>query len=390
MRAVETRSGLGLVLALAMALAMALVGCTPTRVVTRTAPTKPAVVTMDEARFDKTTTGEVVLVDPTTILEAANQLYTDGKYAESIAMYQRVLDEFPGSSKATAAIYNQGLALEKVSRIDEALANYQRLPDDLDALYRSGALLIQLLRFDDASAHYEKILARPTLSLSDRVQAYAERGRALLTKKDYEGAERVLRAGVFYYRDHKLEERLESDFFLGQASYHLAQVSHEQFRLMPIRLPDSVMQNDLELKARMLLLAQRRYVDTMAVNHVEWAVAAGFQIGALYREMYDAFLNAPVPSEAKGELREVYVDQLKKKVRPLLEKAVNIFEKNVLMAERAGVRSDWQARSVAQLDELRALLLPGPPAEQRASPPTPVAPQKSTPKEEPTTTRGSL
>lgn len=341
-------------------------------------PTGPVVVEMEPARFEKSTTGDVTLVDAATLLDRANQQFTAGEYPGAIATFQRLLDEFPDSKLKTAAIYNQGLALEKVNQLDQALANYRRLPDDLDALYRAGSLLLSQSRFDEAAAQYGKIATRTDLTLSDRIQAASEHGRALLGKRDLDGAERVLRAGMTYYKDHKLEERLDSDYFLAQLAYQLGDISHQQFRLLPIRLPESQMKQDLELKAQMLLLAQKRYLEAMQVNHVEWAVQSGYQIGAMYREMYDAFLAAPIPPDAKGELREVYVDQLKKKIQPLLQKAIGIFERNVLMAERVGVRSDWQQRSVAQLDELRALMLPGAPAaETTAPPPPPVAPPTS-------------
>lgn len=347
-------------------------------------PAGPTVVEMEPARFEKSATGDVTLVDAATLLERANQQFTAGDYSAAIATFQRLLDEFPDSKLKTAAIYNQGLALEKVNQLDQALANYRRLHDDLDALYRAGSLLLSQSRFDEAAAQYAKIATRTDLSLSDRVQAASEHGRALLGKRDLDGAERVLRAAMTYYKDHKLEERLDSDYFLAQLAYQLGDISHQQFKLLPIRLPESQMKQDLELKAQMLLLAQKRYLEAMQVNHVEWAVQSGYQIGAMYREMYDAFLAAPIPPDAKGELREVYVDQLKKKIQPLLQKAIGIFERNVLMAERVGVKSDWQQRSVAQLDELRALMLPGAPAaETTAPPPPPVAPPSTTLRSDP-------
>ena len=373
MRAVETRSSL-LVATLA-------VGCATQGAIL--SPKVPAVVQMEPVRFEKTEAGEIVLVDAESFFKLANQQFSDGKYSDAIATFDKLLEAFSESKLKAPALYNQGLAHEKVNQIDQALACYRKLPDDLDALYRMGMLLLKQSRFDEAAAHYERLLTRSDLTLSDHVQAAAEQGRALFAKHDYQGAERVLRAAMSHYKDHKLEERLDNDYFLAQAAYLLGEISHAQFRLLPIRLPASQMKQDLELKAQMLLLAQRRYLDAMAVNHVEWAVAAGHQLGAMYREMYEAFISAPVPPEAKGELREIYIDELKKKIEPLLQKAVGIFERNVLMAERIGVKSDWQQRSVAQLSELRALLMPGAPAIQTSSaPPNPIAPDKSEPKTE--------
>src|SRR6202008_4359900 len=105
---------------------------------------------------------------------------------------------------------------------------------------------------------------------------------------------------------------------------------------------------DLEAKARMLLVAQSRFLDAMRVDNVEWATAAGFQIGTLYREFYDDLVGAPVPAQLQGEAREVYLDEVKRQVHTLLQRAISIHEKNLLMAERLGEQNDWVRRSNEQ------------------------------------------
>ena len=132
-------------------------------------------------------------------------------------------------------------------------------------------------------------------------------------------------------------------------------------------------------KGNELLLSQKRYVDAMRVKHPEWATAAAFRIGALYREFYDDLVGAPVPDTLTGEAREVYLDAVKKKVRNLLVKAVSFHEKNVLMAERTGEKNDWVRRSTVEIDELKRLLEPGIPAVPRpvdpaVEPPRPLPP----------------
>lgn len=370
MRAVET-----------ITLCAFLAGCAPTATTVKTAPPKETHVEMEPVRFQAASSGEVQLVDPQAVLDRGSRLYTDGKYEDALAAFVELQHDFPESKLRVAAAYNQALTLEKLGRLDDALGVYAGLIDDLDAQYRHATLLLDHGRLKDADAAWQKLLGRTDLSLSDRIQAMAQRGATLLKQNDMDSAEKLLRSAMTLYKEHKLEERLDNDYFLAFAAYQLAEISHAQFRLLPIRLPEARMKDDLELKAQMLLLAQRRYLDCMQVNHVEWAVAAGFQIGAMYREMYDAFLNAPIPPDAKGELREVYVDQLKKKVRPLLEKAVGIFERNLTMVERAGWKKteggvDWKERSQAELAALQALLMPGAPA---APPTTPAPPTPDRP-----------
>ena len=81
------------------------------------------------------------------------------------------------------------------------------------------------------------------------------------------------------------------------------------------------MSADLDEKARMLLASQRQYIDTIKLGNPGWASASGFQIGSLYEELYDSFIHAPVPPELLGsdarEKREVYYDEIRKKIRDL-------------------------------------------------------------------------
>src|SRR5262249_52376319 len=140
-------------------------------------------------------------------------------------------------------------------------------------------------------------------------------------------------------------ERLDTDFFVAMGAYYFGRIAHEQYRLLPVRLPEKQMAEDLENKARLLLMAQARYLDAMRVNNLDWATAAGYQIGSLYHELYDDLVNAPVPPRLDSEGRDVYLEQVRERVKTLLQKAVAIHEKNLLMAERNGVNNEWVKRS---------------------------------------------
>src|SRR4030095_4881891 len=140
--------------------------------------------------------------------------------------------------------------------------------------------------------------------------------------------------------------------------YNLAQITHERFRRSPIRLPEAQMDRDLEEKAALLLKAQRSYIDTIKYGNPGWASAAGFQVGSLYEELYDAFVAAPVPAELDKEAREVYVEELHKKIRILLEKSLRWYRENLLMVERLGVRTDWAEKTKLAYAKLVKLLDP--------------------------------
>jgi tetratricopeptide (TPR) repeat protein len=346
----------------AVIVAVALAGCAH-------APAKRAQsVEMEPMVFQAHPSGQVEMVDAASIFERAGAAYRDQKFAEATQLFDRVVTDYPDSRYVVPSLYNAGLALEAQHDIDAAIARYKRITiehrsetnDVLDAWYRMGLVFSDAKNYAAAADIYAQILTRKDLTLPDRVEAMARRGVAQFAQKDWIASERTFRETLAWYRAHENEERLDNDFFLAQAAYYLGEVAHEQYRSLPVRLPEKQLAKDLEAKARLLLVAQSRFIDAMKVNHVEWATAAGFQIGELYREFYDDIVSAPVPPELKGEARDVYRDEVKKQVKTLLQKAISIHEKNVLMAERLGEDNQWVHRSNQQMEQLRKLLLPGP------------------------------
>jgi hypothetical protein len=112
---------------------------------------------------------------------------------------------------------------------------------------------------------------------------------------DLDTAEKTFHAAMAYKQKIENEERLSTDFFLAFSQYHLGQIFHLRFRAAKLRLPEAQLDRDLEEKAHLLLTAQRAYIDTIKFGNPAWASAAGFQVGSLYEELYDAFMNVPFP-----------------------------------------------------------------------------------------------
>ena len=339
---------------------------------------------MEPMVFQARSGGAVEMVDAASLFERAGAAYGEKELDVALATFDRIVREYPDSRYVVPALYNAGLCLEGQGDLTGAAARYKQITvehadahDALDASFRLGFVYSEAHNFAAAGDTYAQILTRKDLTLGDRLEAMARRGVAQFSQKDVIAAERSFREELAYYHAHQSEERLDSDFFLGMSAYYLGECAHEQYRALPVRLPEKQLTRDLEAKARLLLVAQSRFIDAMRVNNPEWATAAGFQIGSLYREFYDDLVGAPVPPALKGEARDVYLDEVKKQVRTLLQKAISIHEKNILMAERVGEKNDWVRRSNEQMEQLKKLLVPGPvaPAEPDSATP-PAAPQK--------------
>lgn len=302
--------------------------------------------------------------DAGSLFEQGSAALRAGRHAEAAALFERLLREFPDSRQRVPSLYNAGLAYESLKRYDEAAARYQHIVDEkpagkdgLDALFRLGSCLAELKRWPESLQVFDKVLGRPDLDPSDRVEALARKGLAQTEMNDLGPAERTFQDVLARFAAQKERERLGTDFFLGLARFYLGRIQHRIFQGMPLRLPQRQLEEDLEAKAKVFLLAQARYIETIRVQDPVWASAAGFQIGALYKEMFDTLLNSPLPPELdSADKREVYFDVLKEKLRGLLERAKRIHEKNIHMAERVGIDNDWVRRSGDQLAELEQLL----------------------------------
>jgi tetratricopeptide (TPR) repeat protein len=335
--------------------------------------------------------------DAAELFEQGGAALSEKRYDDAIQAYDRLLKEFGDSRYIKAALYNCGLAYQGKKDWQGAIARFKALtdqyaatPDAKDAQFQIGASYAELENWPTSAEVFAQILQRKDLTADDKIEALGRRGFAQFKLKDLDTAERTFKSALAYFHQIEVEERLQTDFYLGLCEYHLGEIPHERFRAIPLRLPEKQMGIDLDEKARLLLFAQRQYIDTIKLGNPQWASASGFQIASLYEEFYDAFVHAPVPPELLGsandEKRQVYFEELRKKIRVLLEKSLQVHEQNLLMMERLGVQNEWRDKSKLAFAKLQRLLdptaaveiPPGPasaaPPASPAGPPLPAAP----------------
>lgn len=334
--------------------------------------------------------------DITELFEQAGAALSAKRYDDAARGYDRLLKEFPDTRFTKAALYNGGLAYQGKKDWQTAIAHFQRLEseyrgtsDAKDALFQMGASYAEMGNWPTSATMFAEILERKDLTADDKIEAFARRGFAQFELKDLDTAERTFQSAIYYFHSIEHDERLETDFYLGLVKYHLGQIPHERFRATPLRLPVKQMAVDMEDKARLLLAAQRLYIDTIKLGNPQWASASGYQIGSLYEEFYDAFIHAPIPAELQGdgnqEKREVYYEELRKRIRILLEKSLRTHEQNLLMLERLGVQNEWRDKSKLSFAKLQRLLDPSykfefaDPAAAGTETPSPPPPPAPTP-----------
>lgn len=324
----------------------------------------------------------IEVLDATGLFEAGGRHLSAKQHREALRHYDRLLVHYPKTRFSAPALYNAGLAHEALYEYDKAAARYRALiaafgktRDAVDASFRLGGCLAELHRWKESARVFATLSQRKGLSAGDRIEAFARKGLAEFRQHDHDAARKTLVAAVAYARKVDGVERLDNDFFLAMSYYYLAAIPHVHFRLSKVDRGKK-MGKTLDAKAKLLLVSQRRYIETIRVKNPYWATAAGFQIGSLYKEFYNTLMTA-LPdfkkaarknakkarisvAKAEKQLVRVYVEELHKKVKPLLKKAIRVFEKNVVMGTRVGIRSQWLAKSRHQIRELKRLLLAKP------------------------------
>jgi tetratricopeptide (TPR) repeat protein len=290
---------------------------------------------------------EVEAYDARDLFEQAGAALDGQSWDQALALYDRLLVEFPSSSLAVPALFNAGLAHEGKGDWDGAIARYERVArsskrsqDRLDAAIRVAAVLAEQGKWGPSAAALDSVLKDPGATAEDRREALARKGYALVEEKSYAAAETALTAaaGLGAKGDR-------ADYFTAMARFYLAEIPRRQAAAIALRLPDAQLRADLEAKSKLVLLAKERYEAAVELGNVTWATAAANAMATMHEDMWRALIGAPVPSQLKPDEVAVYVAEVRKLARPYLDRALDIHSKNVQLAQRYRTESPWSEAS---------------------------------------------
>lgn len=333
---------------------------------TEDAPATVPTIDLEPMRIEVGRSGEgeqIEIYDARELFDRASIAFDAGGFDLAIELYGRLVSEFPDSQLVAPALYNWGLALEGKGQLDQAIDQFRQAASagkgtrhELDALIRIGAVLADKGRFAEAEAQYQALLGKGGLAASDRVELLARRGYALVEAKRYAEAEQSLSAAIAEFQSASRQAPLETDFYVAMAHYYLAEVPRRQFEAQPLRLPDSQLQQDLESKAKLALLAKQRFEETVVLVNVYWATAAIYQMGSIQKEMWRALTSAPVPTNLDAPAQKVYAEEVRKLARPHLDRALEVHAKNLEVESRYRTETDWSKKSREEIAAIARLV----------------------------------
>ncbi|HVP67292.1 MAG TPA: hypothetical protein VMT17_08520 [Anaeromyxobacteraceae bacterium] len=314
----------------------------------------------------------------------AQAAFAAGDYRRAAAAFGRVADLHPASSRRAAALFDAGLSHERLAEWRDALRRFEQFdagyagPDADEAAFHAAAALWRLAELASARAALERLAARGDLSDANRIRAFTELGVVQIDLADLDAAEQSLRRAVSLWTDARDRERLDP-YHPAQAHYYLGEVARRRFRavaLDPSREADSALEAALERKSEFLLAAQGYYLRAIRVGDPDWAVASGYRIGELYDELHAQMTAAPLPPGLPDEEAKVYREELARKVRVLLVKAITVYEQTLQAARQGGVDNRFVEEAQRAVERMKRSLVEADalPGDAGAAAPAPAAP----------------
>lgn len=349
------------------ALGLAVTGCKTTGSAAR-ADNGQGTPPKQEIQFDPVTvTADLELdkLNDEELFAGGTSAFAANDFKQAARYFGRLADFYPDSKHRRAALYNAGLAHQRLKEWEEAEHRFSELADAkqgtgdaLDAAFRVAETQYQLERYDEAAALLTVIAQRADLPLNKRVEAQVQQGICQLEAGRSEEAEKTLRKAISTYEGLADKDEVD-DYFPAQAHFFIGEIyrlHYDEVKLDPAKGSDKLAE-DLNYKAELLLSAQGHYLRSIRVGNGYWATAAGAQIGALYEDLYHHMVNSPAPAELDANEAQVYRQELRKKIRVLLTKSINIYERTLETAERIGSQSAFVDRTRESLAKVKALLL---------------------------------
>jgi tetratricopeptide (TPR) repeat protein len=332
----------------------------------------------EEFRVLASTTGAGDAYDASMLFERASQSLRAQRCDEAIALYERLIREFPDNTRVPTSQFNRGQCLQRLERLPEAVDAMRaaaRAPRDAelshDAWFRVAVLGERASRPEWVTESTEALLARTDLSLSERTEALARRASALLAQGARDEAERAAEQAIALAPTPESVAALGDDTYAAQARVVLAEVFRTRASDVRYQIEDPSAEEAITRRVQLVTHAHVLFNDAIRAGNPLWAAAAGYHIGEMYRDLYHAIVDAPTPTDWDAPARRIYRRRTGERLRPLLQGALRSWEATLSMARRNGISdNEWVRRANEALDDLRALIVGDEGAPARPATPT--------------------
>jgi tetratricopeptide (TPR) repeat protein len=323
-------------------------------------------VDMDPLTFQARQTERGVVVDtldPDLLFEEASTAYRAKRYLEAAEKYAVFLEVYPEHRYIRLAYFNAGLAWESLEEWKKAIGYFQaylkgaeKERDRIDGLFRVGICQQGEGQWEASGETFDSLLAR-RLSILDLAEAWAYRGIAYHRAGRLAEAESAYERCLEVFRENANLKLFNKNAHVAQAQFEIGEIYRQLFDEIVLEMPLEKMERDLNDKTSFLIKAQRAYLRAIRMRNAHWSLAAGYRIGATYERFYDALLQADHPTEFDEDDVALYFDELRQQVRPIIERAIRVYETNLKMSDRSpGQGQEWAEKTRTHLRRLQELL----------------------------------
>lgn len=306
--------------------------------------------------------------DATLLFERAVALMREQRCAEALLQFDLLVQQFPLASVIPLAQYNRGLCLQRAQRWPEAAAAMTAAAASRDAelahdaLFRlaavgvSGANPTWVIEATDALQQRSL-----PLSIPDRVELFARRGSARLAAENLDEAELEAQRAVAIAPTEDAVHALDDDTYAAEARVVLGEVTRRRANAVIYRVEAPDAEAAITRRVNLVTHAHLQFNDAIRAGNPDWAAAAGFRIGEMYRDLYDTIVDAPTPPTWDAAQRQIYRARTTERLRPLLQGALRSWELTLTMARRTGItNNEWVRRASEAVDRLRTIVAGGP------------------------------
>jgi len=326
------------------ALAFPLVACATAPVVP---PTHVAVST-------QIVTQERDTSEPELFARAERELH-DEEWAAARRDFELLVKAGPSPSIFPTVLFDLGTADEALGDRAAAAASYHALAAKFPAMPSARIALVRCVTLEAVLEDWkplgdtaDALLARSDLDPLDRIAALGARAlsRAELGQTDL--AVRDVEKGLDIVEDHHvgMNGRLPpSGAVLKFALAEARRIDTEKIALQPVG-KDFVAK--VSARCAGLLEAQRAYADAMRTTDPQFAMMAGYRLGAMYEKLHGELMSIPPDGFAKNEReRQIFYGIMHVRYRALLDKALIMLNATLDVADKVGDRSPWVERGRA-------------------------------------------
>jgi len=319
---------------------------------------KPPIV-LDAVRITSTDPADVERI----FQDASTRLLRD-EYQSAATDFDRIVAVDPKGRAAVPSLYNAGVAYFAMGQLETALARLRasadqdpKAPTSKQAWIRISRIEAYLERWSDLEATASKILARPDLTVLERIEALGGKGLGLVELGRVEEASAAIFKARDAIEDHKLGQAGAPPLELAQVAFTLGEIRRlksEKITFVPFPADFGVA---LEQRCTELLDAQSAYEDAMRSLDAHWSAMAGYRVGQLYQRLHRDVMQIPLPSGSSTlRQKQLWEGAMRLRYRILLEKGLKMMEGTVQLGDKTGQGASWVARAREAKKDLAAAL----------------------------------